>query len=51
MFVIDGEGDNAFIESPDPALLDAFAACIEEAMSDLDLLRRALDNADPEELE
>jgi hypothetical protein len=42
---------NAFIESPDPALLDAFASCVERAMSDLDLPRRALDDADPEELE
>ncbi|WP_437972879.1 hypothetical protein WMF11_27810 [Sorangium sp. So ce295] len=42
---------NAFIEGPDPALLDAFASCVERAMSDLDLLRRALDDADPEELE
>jgi hypothetical protein len=50
-FEIDGEADNAYINASDSALIDAFEKLIARAMEDLDLLRRALDEADPDLLE
>ncbi len=50
-FEIGGEGDNAYINAHDPAILDAFGRAIQRAMTDLDYLRDALDRADPDLLE
>jgi len=50
-FEIGGEGDNAYINAHDPAILEAFAKAIQRAMTDLAYLRTALDGADPELLE
>jgi len=48
---IDGEADNAYVNTNDPAVLDAFEAIVTRAMADMDLLNRAIDAADPEILE
>lgn len=50
-YQLDAEGDGAYVEARDPAVLDAFAAIIERAMADPALLRRALAAADPDVLE